>query len=277
MSRQYFNLSALAAVAKAHDCTVHLHQDEHGKSVFSVGNSDTGAAEYSTYSEAMAFASDSKALEAYRESELCNRDHNGLCPVCSADAEILNVGRNHFGVCREHKIYWPIGSNLFSGWRDEEPATWDANEKLLATYTEASESRKVGTASQLDNVAMQDEVGRMFAEREQNDAPKPADKSNRPQLATLGQCLEEVATGNREGFTKITTRYPEEYFERPRVMVEAATASNLNHAPVTVFIRREIGAAAAIVMLNAAVQWLEKHSDKLSDFTPTGEDDFVPF
>ena len=109
-----------------------------------------------------------------------------------------------------------------------------------------------------------------------NTAKRAAD-IKRPQLATLGQCLEEVATGNREGFTKITARYPQEYFEMPCVVAEPATAANLNHAPVTVFIRSETSAAAAIVMLTAAVQWLEKHGDKLADFTPTGFDDFIQF
>lgn len=78
------------------------------------------------------------------------RDEFGLCPVCSNDPEILNVGRNHFAICRKHKVYWYVGSNLFSGWQDESPTTWEANEKLLSTYTKESEA---------DNDVMQSALG----------------------------------------------------------------------------------------------------------------------
>jgi hypothetical protein len=61
MSRTYSNLSALAAAAKANDCTVHLHQDDHGHNVFSVGNSDIGAREFASFDEAMEFVAGDKA------------------------------------------------------------------------------------------------------------------------------------------------------------------------------------------------------------------------
>jgi len=55
MSRIYFDLSALAAAAKANECTVHLHQGDQGCNVFSVGNRNIGAREFASYAEAMAW------------------------------------------------------------------------------------------------------------------------------------------------------------------------------------------------------------------------------
>ena len=43
----------------------------------------------------------------------------GVCPHCVRDDGFLNVGRSHWFFCREHKVKWLVGSNLFSGWRHE--------------------------------------------------------------------------------------------------------------------------------------------------------------
>ncbi len=58
MSAQYFNLSELATAASAQDCSVHMHLDAQGKPVFSVGNSNTGAREFSDYFDALEYISD---------------------------------------------------------------------------------------------------------------------------------------------------------------------------------------------------------------------------
>jgi hypothetical protein len=46
----------------------------------------------------------------------------GLCPKCHKSDGYINVGRNHWGLCEEHRTKWCIGSNLFSSWRDEHEA-----------------------------------------------------------------------------------------------------------------------------------------------------------
>jgi hypothetical protein len=58
MSRQYFDLSALVAAAAACNCTAHLHQDAQGNPVFSIGSENLGAAEFNSYPEALAWATD---------------------------------------------------------------------------------------------------------------------------------------------------------------------------------------------------------------------------
>ena len=56
MSRRYNDLSALVEAASAKDCSVHIHLDDNGKPVYSVGSSDIGAAEFSCYFAALAFS-----------------------------------------------------------------------------------------------------------------------------------------------------------------------------------------------------------------------------
>jgi hypothetical protein len=43
----------------------------------------------------------------------------GLCPQCHCHDGFINVGRDHWFVCDEHKVRWLGGSNLFSGWREQ--------------------------------------------------------------------------------------------------------------------------------------------------------------
>ena len=63
-------------------------------------------------------------------------DHFGLCPTCGQTDGYLNVDRDHYFVCHEHKLRWLIGSNLFSTWRDEDPDVWQKNSDLLSGYRE---------------------------------------------------------------------------------------------------------------------------------------------
>jgi hypothetical protein len=61
------------------------------------------------------------------------RDPDSCCPRCE-DYMILNLGRQHYGICESHNYSWHIGENLYSGWREEDPRSWADNEqRLLAT------------------------------------------------------------------------------------------------------------------------------------------------
>jgi hypothetical protein len=60
--------------------------------------------------------------------------HFGCCPYCGADEEYLNVGRDHWFFCREHKVRWCPGSNLLSTWRGQNPEEWKENEKTLLEF-----------------------------------------------------------------------------------------------------------------------------------------------
>lgn len=189
-----------------------------------------------------------------------NRDEFGLCPVCSDDPEILNVGRNHFAVCHEHKVYWPVGSNLFSAWRDEDPATWDANRKLLETYSK----------SEHDAWAVTGLV-----------------TPNRPALGTLGDCLQEVASFQPLGYTRIigcTESFwrdiPADKPNEPWIVLEAVTAS-LDPAPVTIHILAGTPATTAREILKKVAKWLKENGNELQGLTPrepeTRSNDTAPF
>src|SRR5215472_2080732 len=59
-------------------------------------------------------------------------EYFGGCPECGKTDGYLNVGRDHWFFCKEHKTRWCAGANLFSGWRDEtddeQQKAWDKAE-----------------------------------------------------------------------------------------------------------------------------------------------------
>lgn len=58
-------------------------------------------------------------------------DHFGLCPICRSAPVMLNVERQHFAICKTHRVAWSVGWNLFSGWRHEDAEQWQENRRLL--------------------------------------------------------------------------------------------------------------------------------------------------
>lgn len=46
----------------------------------------------------------------------------GVCPKCLKNDGCVNVGRSHWFYCKEHRVCWCVGSNLFSSWRYETEA-----------------------------------------------------------------------------------------------------------------------------------------------------------
>ncbi len=173
----------------------------------------------------------------------------GYCPLCDSDPdEILNVGREHYAVCHDCRVYWHIGSNLFSGWRDEEPEVWECNKKLLATYKNA-----IAT---------------------EGERAHSGDDWTRPPLGSLGDCLAETAAHQPHGYTKITgctesfwRDIPADKPDAPWCVMEAATAC-LEPAPVTIFISAGTPAATARAILKQAAKWLKEHGDELPSLTP---------
>ncbi|NQU25802.1 MAG: hypothetical protein HQ567_31325 [Candidatus Nealsonbacteria bacterium] len=60
----------------------------------------------------------------------------GACPICKKTDGCLNIGREHWFVCHEHKKRWCAGANLFSGWRDEDESVWQENAEQIKNYEE---------------------------------------------------------------------------------------------------------------------------------------------
>jgi hypothetical protein len=63
-------------------------------------------------------------------------EHFGWCPQCGRQDGSLNIGRAHYFICHAHRTRWPVGSNLFSSWREENETIWKRNHELLLTYRE---------------------------------------------------------------------------------------------------------------------------------------------
>ena len=40
----------------------------------------------------------------------------GLCPTCKKTDGCVNMGSNHWFICKKHRSRWYIGTNLFSSW-----------------------------------------------------------------------------------------------------------------------------------------------------------------
>jgi hypothetical protein len=49
-------------------------------------------------------------------------DYFGVCPHCGKNDGFINVGRSHWFFCKEHRVKWCAGANLFSSWRHETEA-----------------------------------------------------------------------------------------------------------------------------------------------------------
>ena len=57
------------------------------------------------------------------------------CPWCGEKGQWLNVGVDHWGICTDCEVNWPIGTNLMPSWQDESEDDWNRNAKLLASYS----------------------------------------------------------------------------------------------------------------------------------------------
>jgi hypothetical protein len=71
------------------------------------------------------------------QPKVVTTDHYfGGCPQCGDTDGMRNVGRDHWYFCAAHRTKWTVGANLFSGWRDENPAIWAANARWLEKFSE---------------------------------------------------------------------------------------------------------------------------------------------
>ena len=62
----------------------------------------------------------------------------GECPHCGKNDGYVNLGLEHWFICREHKTKWLGGANLFDGWMNQTVAQTQSAEALLREYREVS-------------------------------------------------------------------------------------------------------------------------------------------
>jgi hypothetical protein len=51
----------------------------------------------------------------------------GRCPYCRKTDGYINIGRSHWFYCKEHRVKWWVGSNLFGCWFEQ---TLDEQERI---------------------------------------------------------------------------------------------------------------------------------------------------
>lgn len=67
--------------------------------------------------------------------------HCGGCPVCGKNDGYLNLGAQHWFICRTHKTKWCIGENLFDSWMTQTLSQHHVAEMLLRTFHEVTPVR----------------------------------------------------------------------------------------------------------------------------------------
>lgn len=58
-------------------------------------------------------------------------DYFGLCPHCHREPEYVNVCKENYAICSDHKVFWWIGHGIFSSWQEETEEDWQRNTELL--------------------------------------------------------------------------------------------------------------------------------------------------
>ena len=58
----------------------------------------------------------------------------GGCPHCGGSDGYLNIGAEHWFRCDTHRTKWRVGTNLFSGWREEDEDIWLRNRYRLSEF-----------------------------------------------------------------------------------------------------------------------------------------------
>ena len=71
--------------------------------------------------------------------------HCGACPECGKSDGYINLGIEHWFICREHKTRWLAGTNLFDGWMNQTIAQSQSAALLLRGYREVLPARKASS------------------------------------------------------------------------------------------------------------------------------------
>ena len=60
----------------------------------------------------------------------------GDCPKCRRNDGYVNIGRNHWFLCKKHRVKWFFGTDIFPTWRDENQEIWWKNAQLISGFLE---------------------------------------------------------------------------------------------------------------------------------------------
>lgn len=77
----------------------------------------------------------------------------GVCPKCGKTDGFVNLGKEHWFICRDHKSKWFAGVNLFEGWENQTVAQTESIAIMLGGYQEivpirtADDEQKLGVSA----------------------------------------------------------------------------------------------------------------------------------
>ena len=66
--------------------------------------------------------------------EMHHSMHCGGCPICGTNDGYLNLGAEHWFICRTHKTRWLAGKNMFDTWKTQTVAQYLVISRLLKRY-----------------------------------------------------------------------------------------------------------------------------------------------
>ncbi len=80
--------------------------------------------------------------------------HCGVCPICNKTDGFVNLGKEHWFICRDHKTKWFVGVNLFEGWENQTVAQAQSIEMLLNGYKEVVPFKILHEEASLRSIAI---------------------------------------------------------------------------------------------------------------------------
>ncbi len=57
-------------------------------------------------------------------------------PLCGGNDGYVNLGAEQWCICRDHKMKWLLGENLFEGWQNQAISEYLLIEQMLSQYKE---------------------------------------------------------------------------------------------------------------------------------------------
>ena len=75
--------------------------------------------------------------------EIQSNTHFGSCPLCGNSDGYVNLGKEHWFICRDHKFKWFAGVNMFEGWENQTVAQAECIENMLRAYQEVVPLRNI--------------------------------------------------------------------------------------------------------------------------------------
>jgi hypothetical protein len=116
------------------------------------------------------FENEAEAATAALKAE-CNIERHidfGVCPRCGKNDGYINVGQGHWFFCKEHKVRWFVGLNLYPGWqyetREEQERVY--NELGFGEFTVIVQTKAAGEELVIDEKYYRDTEAMRKGERQ---------------------------------------------------------------------------------------------------------------